>query len=318
MDEPSPPSLISPPVPISRVSAVAAPRRAPTEATPAPPRPALPSVACRFWDRHLRVVRARADAESDAARAADRAGVDRAMVVVLLTSAVALTANNFLNGPNVGWLTTPLRGLALDGVARRLDAAMTTSGRARFNELAFWAVVQVLTYVVPAVLVIRFVLRRRVRDFGLRVRSIAPHGRVYLAVFAVALPAIVFVSYGSAFQAKYPFYKVAPDESLWPYLVLWWGLYALQFVALEFFFRGFMVHGLAPRFGWAAVFVMVVPYNMLHYGKPMPEALAAIVGGVVLGVLSLETKSIWWGAGLHIAIALTMDVLALSHAGRLF
>jgi uncharacterized protein len=79
-----------------------------------------------------------------------------------------------------------------------------------------------------------------------------------------------------------------------------------------------MVHGLAPRLGWAAIFAMVVPYNMLHYGKPMPEALAAIVGGIVLGTLSLKTRSIWWGAALHISIALTMDICALTHAGRLF
>ena len=79
-----------------------------------------------------------------------------------------------------------------------------------------------------------------------------------------------------------------------------------------------MVHGLAPRLGWVSIFVMVVPYNMLHFGKPMPEALVAIIGGLVLGTLSLKTRSIWWGASLHIAIAITMDLCALWHEGRLF
>ena len=92
----------------------------------------------------------------------------------------------------------------------------------------------------------------------------------------------------------------------------------MQFAALEFFFRGFLVHGLVPRFGYLAVVVMVVPYNMLHFGKPMPEALAAIVGGLVLGTLALRTRSIWWGAALHIAVAATMDVLALGHIGRIW
>jgi membrane protease YdiL (CAAX protease family) len=63
---------------------------------------------------------------------------------------------------------------------------------------------------------------------------------------------------------------------------------------------------------------MIVPYNMIHYGKPMPEALVAIVGGLVLGSLSLKTRSIWWGAALHCAIAATMDLLALWHAGVVF
>jgi hypothetical protein len=50
----------------------------------------------------------------------------------------------------------------------------------------------------------------------------------------------------------------------------------------------------------------------------MPEALAAIVGGIALGTLSLKTRSIWWGAALHIAVAATMDLLALWHAGIVF
>jgi hypothetical protein len=49
----------------------------------------------------------------------------------------------------------------------------------------------------------------------------------------------------------------------------------------------------------------------------MPEALAAIVGGIVLGTLSLKTRSIWLGAALHIAIAGTMDVASLWHRGLL-
>ncbi len=98
----------------------------------------------------------------------------------------------------------------------------------------------------------------------------------------------------------------------------WWVLYWLQFCALEFFFRGFLLNGLVPRLGYASIFAMVLPYNMLHYGKPMPEALAAIVGGIVLGTLALKTRSIWLGASRHISIALTMDLCALGHMGRLF
>ena len=172
-------------------------------------------------------------------------------------------------------------------------------------------------YVIGPVLVIRYVLRRPLREMGLRFRGACPHWPMYALLYSVALPVIVVASFGAAFQAKYPFYDLAPHESFWPHLWLWWFLYAAQFVALEFFFRGFLLHGLAPRLGWVSIFAMAVPYNMLHYGKPMPEALVAIAGGVILGSLSLKTRSIWWGASLHIAIALTMDALALWHAGRL-
>ncbi|MBT8199929.1 MAG: CPBP family intramembrane metalloprotease, partial [Acidimicrobiia bacterium] len=60
-----------------------------------------------------------------------------------------------------------------------------------------------------------------------------------------------------------------------------------------------------------AVWVMVVPYMMIHFTKPPLEALGAVVAGAVLGVLSLRKESIWLGAALHIGVALTMDIAAL-------
>ena len=281
--------------------------------------PAGSSVWRRGWKRHVTDVRVTVDAESDAYRSKVSARTaDARMIVVLVTVAVCLTLNNFLaSGRNPAWLVSLLDYVGLDSLSSRLDAAMV-SEHAAFNQLVFWAVVQIAGYVVIPLVVIVFVFKERVRDFGLRARGVFRHGGVYALLFACALPGLVAASYTGAFQARYPFYDLRPGEGYWPHLWVWWALYAAQFVALEFFFRGFLLHGAKARFGWAAVLVMVVPYNMLHYGKPMPEALAAIAGGVVLGTLSLETRSIWWGAALHITIAATMDVLSLWHQGLAF
>ena len=267
----------------------------------------------RFWREYVTDLRVESNAHAEVTRA-----TDRKMVWVFVVAALALTCNNFLSdGAHPAWAERALRLIGLSGLSDRLHDAMLVSSHRDFNQLAFWAVIMITTYVIPPVLMIRLVFRERVRDYGLRVKGILPHGRIYVALLAVAVPAILAASFSASFQEKYPFYQPAAGTSLWPHMYLWWGLYFLQFCALEFFFRGFMVHGLAPRLGWAAIFAMIVPYNMLHYGKPMPEALAAIVGGFVLGSLSLRTKSIWWGASLHISIALTMDLCALWHMGRL-
>lgn len=279
-----------------------------------------PGPLSRLWARYVTGVRDDAEAAAAEHRRQVPADVaDRRMVVVLVTAALCLTANRFLaSGRDPGWLVTLLDGLGADRLAGRLHDAATVSGHAEFHRLAFWAIVQVAGYVVLPVVVIRCVLRERVRDFGLRVSGIGAHAPVYGVLLAVSLPALVLASYSGAFQARYPFYDVAPGEGFWPYLWAWWALYALQFAALEFFFRGFLVLGLAPRLGYASIFVMAVPYNMIHFTKPPAEALAAILGGIVLGTLSLKTRSIWWGAALHIAIAGSMDVLSLWHRGLLF
>ena len=63
--------------------------------------------------------------------------------------------------------------------------------------------------------------------------------------------------------------------------------------------------------GSSVLLAMVVPYCMIHFGKPWAEALAAILAGVVLGTLSLKTRSIWSGFLIHVTVAVSMDLAAL-------
>ena len=65
------------------------------------------------------------------------------------------------------------------------------------------------------------------------------------------------------------------------------------------------------------MWVMIVPYVMIHFEKPFAECLGAIVAGFVLGTLSLRTGSMWWGAAIHTVVAWSMDLLSLGHQGRL-
>jgi membrane protease YdiL (CAAX protease family) len=62
---------------------------------------------------------------------------------------------------------------------------------------------------------------------------------------------------------------------------------------------------------------MVVPYCMIHFGKPFLEALAAIAAGIVLGTLALKTRSIWCGVLIHVSVAISMDVAALVQRGEI-
>ncbi len=65
-----------------------------------------------------------------------------------------------------------------------------------------------------------------------------------------------------------------------------------------------------------AIAAMVVPYTMIHYHKPMLEALGAIIGGCLLGYLALRYRSWVGGAFLHASVALTMDSAAVITSGK--
>lgn len=211
----------------------------------------------------------------------------RRVWVVLLTACLSLTWINY----------------AQSGSPWTLVGDLTTPELAR---LARWTIVNLVGYLLLPWLAIRFVLRERWRDYGFG-RHAKGGWRPYAALLAVSAPFVVWAASLPSFQATYPFYRRLDDETFWPWMVVWWVLYGFQFLGVEAFFRGFLIHGTKARFGIGAVMVMVVPYVMIHFQKPAPEALAAIVGGVVLGVLSLGTGSIRWGVALHIAIALVMD-----------
>jgi len=215
----------------------------------------------------------------------------------------------------VGRLASLLGLVGADGLASWLLDALNDSPDARINRNIYWSLWRVFGYVVLPLCVIRVALRAKISEFGTAFTASWAFGRIYLFLIALLLPFVVVASYSPEFQASYPFYQVAPGESLWPRFWAWEILYALQFVSLEFFFRGFLLHGLLPRFGYMSIFVMMAPYTMIHFQKPALEAVGSIVAGFALGTLALESRSIWWGAFAHVSIALSMDLLSLWQRG---
>lgn len=166
----------------------------------------------------------------------------------------------------------------------------------------------VIRVVVPLLLII-YVLRDSPREYGFRLRGTLEHTHIYGLLFLLVLPFVYWASLQESFLATYPFYRpaLAGGWQLWAYELT----YLVQFFAIEAFFRGFIIFGLRPRFGYYSVLVMVIPYCMIHFGKPLAEALGAIVAGAVLGVLALRTGSFYLGVALHCAVALLMDLLAV-------
>ncbi|TNF29512.1 MAG: CPBP family intramembrane metalloprotease [Deltaproteobacteria bacterium] len=166
-------------------------------------------------------------------------------------------------------------------------------------------------FCVPALIVTRL-FGHRLSDYGLSFKGIRNHLWVYFVLFLPVFGMVLMVASAPDFQAKYPFYR---DPVGVADLVVWECFYALQFFSLEFFFRGFLIHGLKDRMGRYAIFVMVVPYTMIHFSKPFYESLGAIGAGSILGLLSLRTGSIFGGWLIHVGVALSMDIAALLHRG---
>ena len=266
------------------------------------------NLADRLLFQHWRAI----DADR-AVGSASRLSPERRAVLTVVTSAVVLTFLQFtvLRGGLQPAISEQLPGL----VAPLWPAAGALLDRYRpLLRNAAWALGCAFYYFVLPALVVKLLFRERLRDVGLSPRGYLRHLWVYAVLFLPVAALVALVSFTPAFQQSYPFYRGA---RAWSDFLVWEALYGLQFCALEFFFRGFMLHGLRPRYGAGAILFMVVPYCMIHFQKPFLETLGAIVAGFVLGILSLRTRSIWGGATIHIAVATSMDVAALVQRGAL-
>ena len=181
------------------------------------------------------------------------------------------------------------------------------------EDLAYWSFLCFVAYLAVPALLTRFVLKERLRDFGLTFRGFGTHLPLYALLFLLVLPLVYLASRDPSFRHTYPF--AAEARNGFTDLLKWELIYGLQFLSLEFFFRGFLIFGLEKRFGANAIFVMAVPYCMIHFHKPWPEALGAIGAGLILGALALRTRPVLGGVLIHWAVAISMDVLAILGSG---
>ncbi len=168
----------------------------------------------------------------------------------------------------------------------------------------------VLLGVIP--LLVALALRLTLRDLGLglgKPRVWAP----YLLGYAVIMTPLVYLaSRQPSFGSYYPQYRFGAAPGPEAARMFWLSELAFgpYWIAWEFFFRGYLILALVPRFGPAAVLIPVAAFAMTHLEKPELECWSAIVAAVALGWMSYRGRSVWPCVLLHWACGLSMDLLA--------
>lgn len=254
------------------------------------------------------------DAESHKYRAelAASGKSDYRPLVALVTCGLILTLQEYYGGR-----------LYFDQTIRPLLAKLDAAHPARvklwkYDELygfAWWVLARVAGYLAPLAIWKVAFRGDSLRDMGFRIKGLGRHMWIYGVLLLLVLGPQMLVLRQPDFGSYYPFYKASSRS--WYDFLSWEAMYFAQFFALEAFFRGWWLGALKKSFGSGAVFVMIVPYCMIHFGKPFLEANGAIIAGIVLGTLAMRTRSIWGGVALHVTVAGLMDWLALWHRGAL-
>jgi len=239
-----------------------------------------------------------------AAIAEAKRSLDREVAVVLLSIPIVMTTLWYFGRPDFYY----------DHLARLVPA---DAPLAYLYPFVYFALSSVVLRTLVPLLLIRFVLGRRPSDYGYSCPPTFGLTWGYLLLFLAVLPFVVYASTLPSFLQRYPFCSEAIRDNRVALadLLISQSFYGLIFLSGESYWRGFVVFGLERRFGVAGILVMVIPYCMSHYGKPVAEAYASIVTGVVLGFLALKHRSFWLGVAVHWAVAILMDLLAMYRRG---
>lgn len=138
----------------------------------------------------------------------------------------------------------------------------------------------------------------------------------YLFLLVLMVPIVIAAAFQSDFLQQYPRgFSLDPLDINNPgdrkYFLLYELFYGLDFVFIEFFFRGFLLLAFFRHFGWSCLLPAACFYVSIHFGKPVGETLSSFFGGTILGIIAINTGSIAGGIIVHLGVAWLMEVTSL-------
>ncbi len=175
-------------------------------------------------------------------------------------------------------------------------------------EYLYWFITDFITFFIVAIIIIKFVLKEDLKNYGLQFGDYKSGLIISLVFFLVMLPAIWFFSATPDFIAKYP--HLLSTRNSWGEFFIYESGLLLYMISWEFMWRGFMLFGLKEKFGYYSVLIQMIPFVILHNGKPVPETFGAIAGGIALGVLAFRTDSIIYCVIVHSGVMFTIDLIS--------
>jgi membrane protease YdiL (CAAX protease family) len=139
-------------------------------------------------------------------------------------------------------------------------------------------------YIIFPAFTILIILRKNPLDFGLRLGNYNLWGFYVAITVVIAIPVLyigsLFSSVGQYYTKPFDYYSFFTQ--MVPLLFAW-----------EYLLRGFLLFGLKERFKEASILIQMVPFVLLHIGKPEIEILMCIPMGLWFGYIAYRGKSFW-------------------------
>ncbi|MCX6161555.1 MAG: CPBP family intramembrane metalloprotease [Ignavibacteriae bacterium] len=182
--------------------------------------------------------------------------------------------------------------------------------RNKLNSRVYWFLTDgTLMFLIP-VLSVKLILKQKLSDFGFRLGDVKFGVITSGLFFAVMLPIIWVVSANKEFASTYPQGGVVLKQE-YGLLVAYELCILVYMLGWEFLWRGYMLFGLKQKLGYYTIFIQMIPFFILHKGKPEIELFGAIFAGIILGVQALRANSFIYAWVLHCAVMISIDTISV-------
>ena len=149
-------------------------------------------------------------------------------------------------------------------------------------------------YAVFPILVILIILRKNPLDFGLRIGNPRIWVKYVLVICLVSAAVLYAASFSPSLQS---YYQMEKFNFLSYFLTS-----CVSLSASEYIYRGFLIFGLEEKFKEGSILIQVIPFVLLHLGKPEMETLSTLFTGVLFGYVAYRGKSYWPAFIIHLFI----------------
>jgi len=176
-------------------------------------------------------------------------------------------------------------------------------------EYIYWFLGDFISYFIIPALIIKILFKESLKDYGISLGDYKTGIKITGIFLLIMIPIIWIVSTLPEFNQTYPHLPSAKNS--WRIFFLFETGMLIYMFSWEFVWRGFMLFGLKEKFGYYAVLVQMIPFLILHNGKPAPETFGAIIAGIALGILALRTNSILYCLITHMSVMFSIDLISV-------
>ena len=177
-----------------------------------------------------------------------------------------------------------------------------------WNHVVYWPLK--LAVVALALYIVWLIFDKDQPFYGISTKHFK--AKPYFIMLLIMVPLIAAASTQPDFLALYPKLKniqqLSSQRGHGFYKLLYELSYGSDFLSIELFFRGFLLLAFVKWAGKDAILPMAIFYCTIHFGKPLGECISSYFGGLVLGIVTYNTRSIFGGLIVHLGIAWLMEL----------